>query len=76
MVIVPKPVHHNHHWLEQELCELEKMMTQTLEPASVALHTEIANLMRYRHYTDYKQVLQLLPALQEKKPFIFLIHKN
>ena len=76
MVVVPKTVHHHHDWLEQELCELEKMMTQMLEPATIAQHTEIANLMRYRHYTEYKHVLQMLPTLQEKKPFVFLIHKN
>ena len=71
---------HRDHWndsvLQAAVDSLEMLLRQSMQLHRVALCTEVADLNRYRLYTQPEKVVSILQSKAAHKPFIFPLNLN
>lgn len=71
---------HRGHWsdnvLQAEVDSLEVLLRTAMQLSRVAHCTEVADLNRYRLYTQHDKVVSILQSKPAHKPFIFALNLN
>jgi hypothetical protein len=71
---------HRDHWndsgLQAAVDSLEALLRQSMQLQKVAICTQVADLNRYRLYTQPDKVLTILQSNPPHKPFIFPLNLN